>query len=551
MRPRPFVRLLVEQPTRSTRSRCFSRIASTHLCPIKPRWQHLSDLIQSYHPSVCRQNIKSDHSLSRYRSRGLSTRISFQQEVNKSQNLALSAVRAYIALGSNVGDRLKLIEDACRALHAQDGISLRRTSGLWETKAMYVLDQNDFLNGVCEIETTLEPLELLDRLQAIETTLGRRKTIDKGPRSIDLDVLLYDDLVVEEERLKIPHPLMFERGFVLQPLCQLMPDASAPGPKSGNTFSKFLEQLSASELPISTMTPITSVAHSLLPLRPSRSTKLMSIINLTPDSFSDGGILSSSDLAGVADAVRSIIAVGATIIDIGGQSTRPRAEDVGAEEEKERVIPALDLISSVIGEQGLRDRVSISIDTYRASVAKAAVEAGAQIVNDVSAGLMDPDMLPTVAKLGCSMILMHMRGNPSNMMSKENTSYPDGLIPTVGAELKARVEAAEAAGIRRWRMILDPGIGFAKTQAQNLEILRRLGDLRAIRELSGMPWVVGVSRKGFIGKITGAAEPRERVWGTAAAVTASIQGGADIVRVHDVREMEQVVKMADAIWRVE
>ena len=130
------------------------------------------------------------------------------------------------------------------------------------------------------------------------------------------------------------------------------------------------------------------------------------------------------------------------------------------------------------------------------------------------------------------------------------TSYPDGLIPTVARELAARVRAAEEAGIRRWRIILDPGIGFAKTGAQNLELLRRLDELRASEGLRGLPWLVGTSRKGFIGKITGVREASERVWGTAAAVTAAVRGGADVVRVHDVKEMTQVVKMADAIWRV-
>lgn len=129
------------------------------------------------------------------------------------------------------------------------------------------------------------------------------------------------------------------------------------------------------------------------------------------------------------------------------------------------------------------------------------------------------------------------------------TDYPDGIVETVGRELLARVKAAEAAGIRRWRIVLDPGIGFAKTQAQNLELLRRLDDLRGYEGLRGMPWLVGASRKAFIGKVTGVEEPRERVWGTAAAVTAAVQGGADVVRVHDVEEMAKVVRMAEAIWR--
>ena len=145
--------------------------------------------------------------------------------------------------------------------------------------------------------------------------------------------------------------------------------------------------------------------------------------------------------------------------------------------------------------------------------------------------------------------MMHMRGTPHTMQDPENVSYPDGLIPTIAKELVARVDAAQEAGIRRWRIILDPGVGFAKTQEQNLELLRRLPVLVKWPGLLSVPWLVGSSRKGFIGKITGVTEAKDRVLGTAATVTAAVQGGADIVRVHDVAEMAQVVKRADAMYR--
>ena len=275
----------------------------------------------------------------------------------------------------------------------------------------------------------------------------------------------------------------------------------------------------------------------------------MSILNLTPDSFSDGGLHSTSDISALEHTIQDHINGGATIIDIGGQSTRPYAEDVGEAEEAARVLPAIKKTCQMITDQGLQDRVAISVDTFRASVARSAIEAGADIVNDVSAGTLDSQMLSAVAEMGSSVILMHMRGNPSNMTSKDHTSYPEGLIQTIGRELEARVKAAEAAGIRRWRIILDPGIGFAKTGQQNVEVLRNFGQLRDQAQLKGIPWIVGTSRKKFLGTISGVAEPRERAWGTAAAVTAAIYGGADIIRVHDVREMAQVAKVADAIWR--
>ena len=265
---------------------------------------------------------------------------------------------------------------------------------------------------------------------------------------------------------------------------------------------------------------------------------------MTPDSFSDGG-LHSNDPTSLLPTLQRYLSAGMTILDVGGQSTRPRAPIVSPEEELSRVLPTIRFIRT----KPAFDNVAISIDTFRASVAKAAVEAGANIVNDVSAGQMDPDMLPTVARLGCTIILMHMRGTPETMMNM--TSYPEGVVACVANELTDRVRAAEEAGIRRWRIVLDPGIGFAKDSNQSLELLKRLGKLRGYETLKGLPWLVGTSRKSFIGKITGEKEPADRVWGTAGAVTAAIQGEADIVRVHDVEEMSKVVKMADAIWRTE
>lgn len=270
----------------------------------------------------------------------------------------------------------------------------------------------------------------------------------------------------------------------------------------------------------------------------------MAILNLTPDSFSDGGKHSASDMSYITETVRSFIAHGATIIDIGGESTRPGSTPVGAEEEIARVVPAIEHIRKNIPEASA---IAISVDTYRASVAEAACAAGADIINDISAGLLDPDMFSTAARIGKSIILMHTRGTPQTMTTL--AEYPAGVIPEVGTELRARVAAAEEAGIRRWRIILDPGLGFAKNQPHDLEILRDLPLLRAFEGLTDLPWLIGPSRKRFIGHLTGVKTPRERVWGTAATVSASIAGGADIVRVHDVKEMWQVAKVADAISR--
>ncbi|KAJ5569792.1 uncharacterized protein N7459_009222 [Penicillium hispanicum] len=454
--------------------------------------------------------------------------------------------RAFIALGSNLGDRVDMIEKACLEMDRVN-VKVKRTSSLFETTPMYVLDQAPFMNGVCEVETSLSPMELLDTLQSIEIALGRKKLIDKGPRSIDLDILLYDEEIFSNERLNVPHKLMLERDFVLRPLCQLIPHERPPQPgKNKSTYREHLQALEPPEpTPFST-TPISPRFPALHATDSKRNTHVMAILNLTPDSFSDGGKHSSTDMDYITETVRTFIAQGATIIDIGGESTRPGSTPVGADEEIARIVPAIKHIRTFIPEAA---NIAISIDTYRARVAEAACAAGADIINDVSAGLLDPEMLPTAARIGKSIILMHMRGTPQTMTKLHD--YPSGVIPEVGAELRARIAAAEDAGIRRWRIILDPGLGFAKNQPQDLEILRNLARLRALEGFECLPWLMGPSRKRFIGHITGVKTPQERVWGTAATVSASVAGGADIVRVHDVHEMWQVTKVADAIYRVE
>ena len=320
-----------------------------------------------------------------------------------------------------------------------------------------------------------------------------------------------------------------------------------PFPMPQKTFKEHLKALEEKTPNDPQPKPLSRIAPSLPPIAtrsPFRKTQMMAVLNLTPDSFSDGGLHSSSDPTDLIPLLRSFVSAGTTILDIGGQSTRPHAPEVSPSVELGRILPTIQLIRSLSEFSSL----AISVDTYRASVARAAIKAGANIINDVSAGSMDQDMLSTAAELGVTIILMHMRGTPQTM--NDLTTYPTGVIYGIRTELLRRVNAALAAGIPPWRIVLDPGIGFAKTQAQNLEILRAFNLLTDIGELKNYPWCIGTSRKGFIGKITGVKEPAERAWGTAAAVSAAVKGGADIVRVHDVKEMAAVVKMADAIWRV-
>ncbi|WP_449419257.1 dihydropteroate synthase [Phormidium nigroviride] len=269
----------------------------------------------------------------------------------------------------------------------------------------------------------------------------------------------------------------------------------------------------------------------------SKRTYIMGVLNVTPDSFSDGGQFNTLESA-TAQA-QKMVENGVDIIDIGGQSTRPGAPEITLEEELNRVIPLVEILRS---RENICATVPISVDTTRAAVAKAAIEAGADIINDISAATFDLEMLPTAAKLGVPIILMHIRGTPQTM--QQLTDYQD-LIGEIYQFLESRVETALAAGINRFNIILDPGIGFAKTYNQNLKILRRL---RKFKDLA-CPILVGVSRKSFIGHILNQPDPQQRIWGTAAACTSAIAHGADILRVHDVKEMRDVCQVADAIFR--
>jgi len=262
-------------------------------------------------------------------------------------------------------------------------------------------------------------------------------------------------------------------------------------------------------------------------------TYLMGVLNVTPDSFSDGGEF-NTPAAALAQAQR-LVDAGADIIDIGGQSTRPGAQTVSEAEELQRVLPVVEAVRSSLN-------VPISVDTNRASVAARAVAAGADLVNDISGGTFDPNMLPVVAQLQVPIILMHMRGTPKTM--QQLTDYQD-LIGEIYRFLEGQIAAALAAGIERSHLIIDPGIGFAKTFEQNLSILRQLPTFHSL----DVPLLVGVSRKSFIGHILNQPKPKNRVWGTAAACCSAIAAGAELLRVHDVLEMRDVSLVADAIWR--
>ncbi|HEX6782202.1 MAG TPA: dihydropteroate synthase [Solirubrobacterales bacterium] len=256
--------------------------------------------------------------------------------------------------------------------------------------------------------------------------------------------------------------------------------------------------------------------------------KLMGVVNVTPDSFSDGGLYLDPEAA-IAHG-RELAAAGADILDVGGESTRPGAAPVDAEEELRRVVPVV---------EGLRGAAEISVDTSKASVAAAALDAGATIVNDVTALRGDGDMAALCAERGATVVLMHMLGEPRTM--QDDPRYGD-VVAEVKAFLVARLEAAVAAGIAAEDVWLDPGIGFGKTPAHNMELLRRLGELREL----GRPLVVGTSRKSFIGRVDGSG-PGERVGGTIASSVIAAAEGAEVLRIHDVAEVGQALVVTAAV----
>jgi dihydropteroate synthase/2-amino-4-hydroxy-6-hydroxymethyldihydropteridine diphosphokinase len=466
--------------------------------------------------------------------------------------------RVFLAVGSNLGDRYCNIRTALQLLCNSSDTKLMRTSFWHETAPMYVTDQPSFLNGAVSLQTNLEPHDLLQTIKSIEAQVGRDlSAMRNGPRPVDLDILLYErrlspstanaeshaswePRLVDTNDLVVPHSRITEREFVLAPLCEVAgPDLEHPVRKT--SVRKLLEELRHE------MEENKEPTVRVIPLPRSRmlyfnETLIMGVLNVTPDSFSDGGKWEDSTRNAVERALE-MEQQGAHIVDIGGESTRPGADDVSAEEELRRTIPVI---------EGIRERseVAISIDTRKSVVARAAVNAGADIVNDVSGGTFDDLMLSTVAELGVPIVLMHMRGTPKTMQSM--TEYED-VVADVARTLMERSQAAECAGIPRWIQILDPGIGFAKDQRQNLLLLKDMLRLRALTD--ELPILIGTSRKGFIGKITGVSRAEDRDVGSVASFISALSFGSrskscDIVRVHNVEAARHAALVLDAIKQV-
>ncbi|GAB2295911.1 hypothetical protein Dimus_030059 [Dionaea muscipula] len=467
-----------------------------------------------------------------------------------------------IALGSNVGDRIHNFNKALQ-LMKKLGISITRHGCLYETEPAYVTDQPLFLNSAVRGVTKLGPRDLLGVLKRIEKEMGRTEGIRFGPRLIDLDILFYGKYTVNTDDLTIPHERIWERPFVMAPLIDLLGSSFESDDDdtvaSWHSLSKFSgglyeawEKLGGESLfgndKMRRVIPIGNNDNNNNILWDwSKRTSVMGVLNLTPDSFSDGGKYQSVESA-VAQ-VHRMISDGADIIDLGAQSTRPLASRVSVEEELDRLIPILEACRCIATAEGKL----LSVDTFYSKVALEAVNNGAHIVNDVSGGKLDADMFRVVAGLEVPYVATHMRGDPTTMQNSDNLQY-DNVVEQVASELNSRVRDAELSGIPAWRVIVDPGIGFSKNTEHNLDILMGLGSIReelAKKSLavSHAPLLIGPSRKRFLGVICNRPAAVDRDAATVASVTAGILGGANIVRVHNVRDNVDAAKLCDAMLK--
>ena len=431
-------------------------------------------------------------------------------------------------------------------------------ASLYETAPAYYTDQGDFLNSAILVRTKLQPLGLLDALKKIESELGRKLegAIRFGPRPLDLDIVFYGSGRFSDDRLEIPHPRWVERSFVLAPLSDFNTETRRRRSFGGSecdddehSCSKYLdaakriwtERGGASLLGGNEIRRIIPVGKKVVDF--SSKSHIMGILNVTPDSFSDGGKFTSVDTS--LKQVREMVSLGADIIDVGGQSTRPGADAISCQEECDRVLPIIEAIKA--DEE--YSQVLLSVDTFYSKVAEDAIRLGADIVNDVSAGRLDGDMYKIVAQAHVPFVMMHMRGNPKTMQSEACTSYSN-LVEDMASELESRVAIALERGVMPWCVITDPGVGFAKNHDQNKKIMKSLSEFRgkfSTGFLRNAPMLVGPSRKGFLGSIVNKAAPQDRDVATSAAIVLASMQGCNIFRVHNVGIASDALKVADAV----
>ncbi|ORY21159.1 Dihydropteroate synthase-like protein [Naematelia encephala] len=521
--------------------------------------QHLLETSRHLQDSKCRITITirkpsalpfaiPEISITRCRTDYAPLLLSSEKEIDK-------AKRIFIAVGSNLGDRVSSLTKAISML-GDNGVKVVDGGRWYESEPMYEEDQDRFINTVIEVRTELEPLELLKVLKKIEKDVGRTKTYRNGPRVVDLDLLMYGSETVrigqsgdkEDEYgigwLEVPHKSIREREFVVRPFADIAPTLRHPS--LGLSLSALLARLQTS-LP-SPLAPIIPLSYPCAPLRLGPLPLIMQIFNATPDSFSDGSV-SHLDIAKSLDTIESFFSTPhpPSILDVGGMSTRPGSEPCTESEELERVVPLIQAIRASSNPSVAK--VVISIDTYRPNVARAAIQAGGNIINDVRGGT-EPGMVETMAKLDVPVILMHSRGDSKTMTTsplQDYSNFSRGVVEGVQVELGEMIHRALRAGVKRWNIIVDPGLGFAKSHKDHLTLLRHLEEFTQIDGYK-YPLLVGASRKGFVGRVTGRKEPKDRAFGDAAITAWCCRAACvDIVRVHEGRGMAEVVSMWGAM----
>jgi 2-amino-4-hydroxy-6-hydroxymethyldihydropteridine diphosphokinase/dihydropteroate synthase len=456
-------------------------------------------------------------------------------------------------MGSNVGDRVGTFDRALQMMKSS-GVNITRHACLYETAPAYVTDQPRFLNSAIRGTTRLGPHELLKKLKEIEKDIGRTGGIRYGPRPIDLDILLYGKSQIDSETLVVPHERIHERPFVLAPLVDLLGTSCDDGIEtswhslskcSGGFFELWNKLGGESVIGTEGIKRVLPVGNRLLDW--SERTLIMGILNLTPDSFSDGGNFQQVEAA--ISQAKLLISQGADIIDIGAQSTRPFAKKLSPREELERLIPVLDEVTKIPEVEGKL----LSVDTFYAEVAAEAVKRGVHMINDVSGGQLDPGILKVAAELGVPYVVMHMRGDPSTMQSEKNLQYDD-VCKEVASELYTRVREAELSGIPLWRIVIDPGIGFSKKCGHNNEIIKGLKSIRSEMGkmslgASHVPLLLGPSRKSFLREVCNLSDPVDLDLVTISAVTIGLMNGANIVRVHNAGYCAPGAKFYDSLYK--
>ena len=431
----------------------------------------------------------------------------------------------YISAGSNQGNRSEYIRMAAQLL--RPAVKILRSSDLYLTEPWGYKPQPSFYNLVWEADTDLDPESLLKYFKEIETSIGRVKTLRYGPRVIDLDILLYDDLTYQSQNLIIPHASMRERRFVLQPLCDLIPMEQDPVTKK--TWFELLQECPNDS--------VEKIDEDLSLERPVIGWGLrsytMGIVNLTPDSFSGDGLMNGRNMiTGALRQCDSFLENGADILDFGAESTRPGFTEVPESAEIARLAPVLKEVRRRFPQ------ALLSIDSRKAAVVRAALDCGVDWINNTG-DPEDTDLDAVCAESGKVTVLM--RTSPIRKTAEENLT-PERILERVRSQLLDRVTRAQKAGIRQNNIVLDPGIGFGSSPSCDLEIVRQIRQI----SLMGYPVLLGPSRKSFLGRYL-QRPVDERTAGTAAVICYAILNGCDVIRVHDVKFMKDIAVISDML----